>query len=412
MAEYVGRTVWKYFSGYDKPFKGTVTEYDEAAQFWSVSYDDGDQEELSEDELQDVLVDPGKAGPSGVGAQAKRRARKKLLQPQRTMRATAQALAPAAGPSSEAVKGKRALRSPAATAAERHAKKQKQDGRKHKLDGDKLEKRFSFASKQQGHAVAKEEKQENPLKNDGSGADEIFIPLEMSAIIEDEAAETDDKAAPALKQGDNMAADRDDWGGGEKAASPGSPTAAATQRKRQAKEKKHASPKKAPGTSGGAKAPTIRRGAPTSGPLEGPTRFHNHVVYNGMAYIAGQTAKDHSVQDYAAQTEQVLQALDEQLEAAGSSRKNLLKANVLLKDIAQGVDIFNAIWEKWIDPKHAPARMTYQAQMVHPELLVEVDAFAAVQTRLDGDSECIWQHGKALSSMPREGHPGNFLSPS
>lgn len=27
-----------------------VTEYDEAAQFWSVDYDDGDQEELSEDE--------------------------------------------------------------------------------------------------------------------------------------------------------------------------------------------------------------------------------------------------------------------------------------------------------------------------------------------------------------------------
>lgn len=52
-------------------------------------------------------------------------------------------------------------------------------------------------------------------------------------------------------------------------------------------------------------APTIRCGAPTSGPLEGPSRFHNHVVYNGVAYIAGQTAKDHSVQDYAAQTEQV-----------------------------------------------------------------------------------------------------------
>lgn len=332
--------------------------------------------------LQAVLVDPGKAGPSGVGAPAKRRGRKKVLQPQRTKRATAQALA---GPSSKAVKGKRALRSPAATAAERHAKKQKQDAKKHKVDGGKLEKRFSSgeeaartltmmsgrsgqaardtatsndivdsrpkpaapspsqakktrslqalsgptaamgaelqsaerglqtsrprgrhrkhplpASKQQGHAVATEEKQENPLKNDGSGADEIFIPLEMSDITEDEAAETDENAAPALEQGDIMAADRDDWGAGEKAASPGSPTAAATQRKRQAKEKvsqtccsdeasvdatympfvgvafslfalvllpgmlisvvticiaeqKHASPKKAPGGSGGAK---------------------------------------------------------------------------------------------------------------------------------------------------------------
>ncbi|BDA48082.1 probable rutC family protein YoaB at C-terminar half [Coccomyxa sp. Obi] len=301
MAEYVGRTVWKSFPGHKEPFKGTITEYDEAAQFWLVKYDDGDQEELSDDELQAVLVDPAEAGPSGEGAQTKNRGRKKLLQPQRKRRATAQALAPAEGPSSEAVKGKRALRSPASTAAaERLAKKQKQDGKKQRLDG------------------------------------------------------------------------------GEKAAPPGSPAATATQRKQQAKEMKLASPKKASGGSGGAKAHTIRRGAPTSGPLEGPTRFHNHVVYNGVAYIAGQTAKDHSVQDYAAQTKQVLEALDEQLEAAGSSRNNLLKANVLLKDIALGAETFNAIWEKWIDPKHAPARMTFEASLIHPDLLVEVDAIAAV----------------------------------
>ena len=49
----------------------------------------------------------------------------------------------------------------------------------------------------------------------------------------------------------------------------------------------------------------IKRGAPTSGPLAGPTRFHNHVIYGRTAYIAGQTAPDPSVQDYKAQTQQV-----------------------------------------------------------------------------------------------------------
>lgn len=49
----------------------------------------------------------------------------------------------------------------------------------------------------------------------------------------------------------------------------------------------------------------ILRGAPTSGPLEGPTRFHNYVLSGNTAYIAGQTAPEPSVQDYTAQTKQV-----------------------------------------------------------------------------------------------------------
>ena len=261
--------------------------------------------------LQAVLVDVAEPGPSGVGPQAHRRGRKKQLQPQGTRKATAQALAPAAGPSSGAVRGKRALRSPATAATKRRAKKQKQDG-------GKLEKRISVGeeaaitltmmsgrsgqaaretatsndidsgpkpaapspskarktkslqalsgptaamgaemqslggqqtsrprgkprrhplpvSKQTGAAVASEKKQKNTTSNHGSEADETFIPLEGSAEVEDEAAETDEKVEPAHQQGDNVAADRDDWGAGDKAAAP--PGSPATQGKQQAKEK-------------------------------------------------------------------------------------------------------------------------------------------------------------------------------
>jgi enamine deaminase RidA (YjgF/YER057c/UK114 family) len=101
------------------------------------------------------------------------------------------------------------------------------------------------------------------------------------------------------------------------------------------------------------------------------------------------------------------------------------QVNVLLKDINAGAETFNALWEQWIDPHHAPvssplitllhatavlqdfkvveegleahddlvrgstsrwiqivsqARTTYQAALIRPELLVEIDAVAAVAT--------------------------------
>ena len=33
-----------------------------------------------------------------------------------------------------------------------------------------------------------------------------------------------------------------------------------------------------------------------------------------------------------------------------------MQATVLLKDIEQGANAFNAIWEEWINPHHAPVR--------------------------------------------------------
>lgn len=131
------------------------------------------------------------------------------------------------------------------------------------------------------------------------------------------------------------------------------------------------------------------------------------------------------------------------MQAGSISAVVCMQANVLLRNIEQGVAVFNNMWEQWIDPQHAPvcdihensgiltiypgisksimlsdsfeqerqvcsrnrsvscwmsavracrwgtnlftallcnvqARMTYQAHMVAPDLLVEVDAIAAV----------------------------------
>ncbi|KAK9907439.1 hypothetical protein WJX75_003727 [Coccomyxa subellipsoidea] len=302
MSQYKGRRVRKKFPGYKKPFEGTVADYDSDEVLWSIKYEDGDGEDVEEHELFEIILEeaPEEDVPDDAGKAAAKKGKKKLLQLQRTRGENAQALA---GSSGAAAQGKRNLHSPAETAAERHAKKQKQDGKK-RADAlgsaatDKRRKAKESALPKTAEAVDKEE------AGRGAGASE----LEVTGI---------------------------------------------------------------------------KRGAPTSGPLAGPTRFHNHVIYGRTGYIAGQTATDPSVQDYRIQTQQVLQQLDKQLKAAGTSKNHLLKATVLLKDIALGADVFNAVWEKWINPQHAPARTTFEASLIHPELLVEVDAIAALPANLD-----------------------------
>ena len=79
--------------------------------------------------LLEILLEeaPEEDVPDDAGKAAAKKGKKKLLQLQRTRGENAQALA---GSSGAAAQGKRNLHNPAETAAERHAKKQKQDGKK------------------------------------------------------------------------------------------------------------------------------------------------------------------------------------------------------------------------------------------------------------------------------------------
>ncbi|MCC7276467.1 MAG: RidA family protein [Alphaproteobacteria bacterium] len=105
-------------------------------------------------------------------------------------------------------------------------------------------------------------------------------------------------------------------------------------------------------------------------------RMSAGVVYNGVVYVAGQTATDTSV-GVGGQTEQVLAKIDAILAEAGTDKSKLLSANIWLPDIGTFNEM-NKVWDAWVSPGNTPARATVQAPLANPQLKVEIMCVAAV----------------------------------
>ncbi len=106
----------------------------------------------------------------------------------------------------------------------------------------------------------------------------------------------------------------------------------------------------------------IRRIETTQPP--GP-RMSRAVVRGDNVYLAGLTASDTSL-DIAGQTRQILDKIDHYLKEAGTTKSNLLTANLWIKDMAMFSQM-NAVWNDWVDSgqpalprlrprRHGPAR--------------------------------------------------------
>lgn len=107
-------------------------------------------------------------------------------------------------------------------------------------------------------------------------------------------------------------------------------------------------------------------------------RASQAVVYNGIVFIAGMTAKDDRSQDIRGQTRQALARIDGLLAEVGSDRSRLLTAQVWLRDIARDFAGMNEVWDAWTAPNAAPTRATAQCEMGAPDVLVEIVVSAAV----------------------------------
>jgi enamine deaminase RidA (YjgF/YER057c/UK114 family) len=109
---------------------------------------------------------------------------------------------------------------------------------------------------------------------------------------------------------------------------------------------------------------------------QGPgPRMSRAVVHDNRVFLAGLTASDTS-QDIQSQTKQILDKIDDYLKQAGTSKSNLLTANLWIKDMAM-FSAMNEIWNAWVDPANPPARACVQANMARPEVLVEIMVTAA-----------------------------------
>ena len=111
--------------------------------------------------------------------------------------------------------------------------------------------------------------------------------------------------------------------------------------------------------------------------IESTHRLSRLVVHNGVAYMAGVTAQDGTL-DIQGQTRQVLEKIDAHLAKAGIDKTRMLSVQIWLKDIERDFAGMNEVWDAWVPKGAGPARATGESKLAHPDWLVEILVTAAV----------------------------------
>jgi enamine deaminase RidA (YjgF/YER057c/UK114 family) len=107
---------------------------------------------------------------------------------------------------------------------------------------------------------------------------------------------------------------------------------------------------------------------------EKPPRFNSTIAFGNLLFIAG--VGYHKEGDITVHTKNVLDEIQKQLEAAGSSMEKCLKCNVYLADL-KDYDAMNAAYEGRFGPE-PPVRTTIAAAGVPGKSLVEIDVIAYI----------------------------------
>jgi enamine deaminase RidA (YjgF/YER057c/UK114 family) len=109
-------------------------------------------------------------------------------------------------------------------------------------------------------------------------------------------------------------------------------------------------------------------------------RMSAAVIHNGMAYLAGfvsENAKGKSVRE---QTADILKDIDATLKQAGTSKTNIVKANIWLTDMSTFAEL-NAAWDAWVVAGETPARATVESKLAAPGYDVEIMVEAAIMKK-------------------------------
>lgn len=109
--------------------------------------------------------------------------------------------------------------------------------------------------------------------------------------------------------------------------------------------------------------------------------YSQAIVYNGVAYLSGQIPLDPATGQIVAggieeQTTRVLENLGAVLTEAGASFATVLKTTIFVKDMNDFAKV-NEIYAKYF-PVNPPARATVQAAKLPRDVMVEIEAIAAV----------------------------------
>ncbi|MBJ6125813.1 RidA family protein [Microvirga splendida] len=106
-------------------------------------------------------------------------------------------------------------------------------------------------------------------------------------------------------------------------------------------------------------------------------RYSDLVILGDTAYFSGyvpETTLDGSV---AEQTRDILGQIELSLGEIGSGKSRLLQATIWLADIAF-YDEMNAVWDAWVVPEQAPARVCVESRLANPAYKLEIQVTAAL----------------------------------
>ena len=104
-------------------------------------------------------------------------------------------------------------------------------------------------------------------------------------------------------------------------------------------------------------------------------RWSDAVVHAGVVYFV--EVPDDPSQDASGQFRQILAQVESRLKQVGSDLTRLLQVMIYLPDPAD-LPVFNAMWEEWLPPGHAPSRACIHARLAAPQYRVELVITAAV----------------------------------
>lgn len=99
------------------------------------------------------------------------------------------------------------------------------------------------------------------------------------------------------------------------------------------------------------------------------------IVYNGLAFFAGQTANNLDG-DIRQQAREAFAKVDDMLAQVSSDKTRVLSVTIWLADMAD-YDGFNEIWDQWIVRGQSPARACAKVALHDPRVRVELVVTAA-----------------------------------
>ena len=109
--------------------------------------------------------------------------------------------------------------------------------------------------------------------------------------------------------------------------------------------------------------------------IESTARMTKAVVHGDTVYLSGITADDRTA-TVEVQCQQICDKIDALLVEAGTSKSNLLSAQIWLTDINTWAEM-NEVYVAWMDADNKPCRAAVEGALAAPQFLVELMCVAA-----------------------------------